>query len=382
MFSMRKGRRLPPDLAKKMAEGGHGDHEGHGEHGGPGGHGGPGKRHGMGMGGPKGFDEEAFRQTESGRGYVENQSLMQKYPDPMQQEVLDYWANLGIKKELFDADRDDGIFRYGVHTPLVMTEGETYPLIYFSHGGMGNPYSAECTGYSRLVAREKVILVYPHNGGFSNEETMTEFPRIMAALKEKGYPIDWSRVYAAGFSAGSDATETIGTLWPEMVAAVAPCPGSNAMYNSLCRVTEEAYEKAIPLQVPMICVGGTQDEGDAYPFPDQECFDNFNIWMEKIAKVSNYRPISLEESKDLIRTTDDPAKKAVGVDFAHTYTVSKEGRDWYVGEFFNAQGIVNVRFVVGEGVPHITTNASVDFVWDFLKHWSRNPETGESIYSE
>jgi poly(3-hydroxybutyrate) depolymerase len=391
---MRKGHRIPPALAKKIAAeketggkppfgpegpGGPGAPGGPGGSFGPGGPGGPPD---MGLGGADGFDEIAFKKSESGKTMLDNQKLMKTYKEPMQDEVLAYWAEHGVKKELFDTERDNGLWRYGVHTPLEMKEGEVYPLIYFSHAGMGNPYQAECTGYSKLVESEKIIVVYPNNGGFSNEEAMTEFPRIMSELREKGYPIDWSRVYAVGFSAGSDATETIGTLWPEMVAAVAPCPGSNAMYNSLCRITEESFEKAIPLKVPMICVGGTQDGGDTYPFPDQECFDNFNIWMERISKVKDYKPMNLEESKALIASTDDPAKKAVGVDFQKTYTIHKEDREWYVGEYFDENGVANVRFVIGEGIPHITTDAMVEFVWDFLKHWSRNPETGESIYKQ
>lgn len=383
MFTMRKGRRIPPGLAKKIAEEGLKGSDGpQGNPFGPGGSDGPVGPPNMGFGGVEGFDEETFKETESGKGVVENQKLMKTYKNPMQEEVLSYWAKRGVRKEMFDTGKDNGLWCYSVHTPVNMKVGEVYPLIYFSHAGMGNPYQAECTGYSKLIEREKIIVVYPNNGGLSNEEAMTEFPRIMGELKSKGYPVDWSRVYAVGFSAGSDATETIGTLWPEMIAAVAPCPGSNAMYNSLCRITEEAYEKAKTLKVPIICVGGTMDGGDAYPFPDEECFENFNIWMERIAKVKDYKPINLEKSQILIASTDDPVKKTVGLDFQKTYTVHEEDRDWYVGEYFDEKGIVNVRFVIGEGIPHITTNAMVEFVWDFLKHWSRDTKTGESIYTE
>lgn len=228
-------------------------------------------------------EHTAFMASESGAASRRMKELRDTYPDEMSADLPAYREKLGVRKELFDADWDSGAFRWSIHLPLELEEGKQYPLIYYSHGGNGTPLQAEFTGYSHLIAERKFIAVYPNNGGGSNECADTEFPRIMAALKEKGYPIDWSRIYAVGFSSGSDATETIGTLWPELVAAVAPCPGSNAMYNSLCRITEEAYEKCIPLKVPMICVGGTRDDGDAYPFPDQECFDNFNIWMEKIS---------------------------------------------------------------------------------------------------
>ncbi len=327
-----------------------------------------------------GFNREIFEQSLSAKLARENRSLCEKYEDEMNPEVLSFWKSYGVKKELFDTDFNDGKQKYSIHTPMDMSSEKKYPLLYFSHGGFGTPFQAETAGFSKLIKKEQFIAVYPYNGGYSNEDAVTEFPRIMEEIKKMQYPVDWSRVYAAGFSSGSDATESIGTLWPEYVAAVAPCPGSNAMFNSLCRVTREAYEKCIPLELPMFCMGGTKDFGDAYPFPDLECIDNFNIWAQEIAKVHNYKKITFEESKKITETASEPAKRAIGLDFDRTWEEHYEERDWYSGEFYNDRGWPVIRFTVGEGVPHIMTGCFASVVWDYLKHWSRDVETKELHY--
>jgi len=230
----------------------------------------------------EGFNPELFSQSLSARSYRANRQLLEDYEDEMDQGVLAYWESYVVRKELFDYDINDGKGKYSVHTPLNMDMHNLYPVLYYSHGGFGTPFQAETIGFSKLIHQEQFIAVYPFNGGFSNEEAPTEFKRIMDELKKKNYPIDWSRVYVSGYSSGSDASESIATLWPEMVAAVAPCPGSNAMYNSLCRVTHKAYEKCLNVQVPILCVGGTIDFRNQYTFTDQQCKEKFKFWVNKL----------------------------------------------------------------------------------------------------
>lgn len=328
-----------------------------------------------------GFDQDAFEHSISGRTAEKNRELIEKYKDEMDPGVLSYWEKHGVMKELFDAKINDGKGKYSVHTPLHMIPGRRYPLLYFSHGGFQTPFQAETAGFSKLIEAEQFIAVYPFNGGYSNEDAVTEFKRITDALRAIDYPIDWTRVYAAGFSSGSDATESIATQWPELIAACAPCPGSNAMYNSLCRITKEAYEKCSQYQVPLICVGGDKDFGDTYPFPDAECYENFNIWMNEICRVDHWQNISFEQGKEIV-LKNEGIEKMIGVPFQKKWVENFEERNWYFGQQMDAQGRPIVQFVCGEGVPHVMTGCFASVVWEALKHWSRNPETGELVYTQ
>jgi len=330
-----------------------------------------------------GWSREAFDMSTSGLAAERRMNKNRIYEeDEFNPVYIRQLTEMGVKKEVFDADHDDGKFRYNVHTPLDMKEDELLPLFYFSHGGMGTPFQAENWGFSELIAKERFIAVYANNGGFSNENTDTEFPRILQVMIDSGYPIDQSRVYAFGFSSGSDATETAATLWPEKIAACVPAPGSNAMYNSLCRLTEEAYEKCLPLQMPCLFLGGTADFGDRWPFPDEECFENFNIWAEKICKVADYTPMTLEESKKIIETSADRSERAAGLRFPTTSTFELEDRQWYVGEYPDAVGRTILKVILAEGLPHVITDAHAPLAWEFVRHWSRDPETGTLTYTE
>ena len=169
-----------------------------------------------------GWSKEAFDLSASGQAAERRRNITRRYEDDeWNPEYISRFTEMGVKKEVFDADHDEGKFRYNVHTPMDIKEGERLPLLYVSHGGMGTPFQAENWGFSELIAKERFIAVYANNGGYSNENTDTEFPRILEAMIEK-YPIDQSRVYAFGFSSGSDATETAATLWPEKIAACVP----------------------------------------------------------------------------------------------------------------------------------------------------------------
>lgn len=330
-----------------------------------------------------GWSKEAFDASTSGQAAERRMNDNRRFEDDeWNPEYIARITAMGVKKEVFDADHDDGKFRYNVHTPLDIKEGERLPLIYVSHGGMGTPFQAENWGFSEMISGERFMVVYANNGGFSNEDTDTEFPRILQALIDKGYPVDQSRVYAFGFSSGSDATETAATQWPEKIAACVPAPGSNAMYNSLCRLTEEAYEKCIPLKMPCLFLGGTADYGDRWPFPDEECFENFNIWAEKICKVPDFTPMTLEKSKVIISSSPDQVEREAGMCFPKTSTFEMEDRIWYVGEYPDEDGHAILKVILAEGLPHVITDATAPLAWEYLKHWSRDPETGELTYTE
>lgn len=333
-----------------------------------------------------GWSREEWLSSESYAGVAANHALKTAYPDQRDPRIAAYWASLGIRRALFDADHDlddrgNARYAFAVLSPLEWQPGKRYPLLYYSHPGGANNYDAEQMGFSRLIPQEQFIAVYPENGGFSNQDVLTEFPRILNHLERENYPIDWGRVYAAGFSAGSDATESLGTQYPDVLAAVAPCPGSNAMYNSLCRLYGDAYQKAARFTMPLCCVGGTADFGDVYPYPDPECYENFNIWAGEICRVPGYRPITFAQAQRLAAQSDDPAIRWTGLPFPRTWTRHMEGRPWYFGEFPGAGGEPLIRFVIGKDLPHEVTNCHVRLVWDWLKCWSRDPATGMLHYT-
>jgi poly(3-hydroxybutyrate) depolymerase len=316
-------------------------------------------------------------ETESGAYIGKMKAIAKQYPDEeMAEGVLAYWRENGVKKELYDADGDG---KYSVFTPLDMEPGKTYALVYCNHAGMTPINQYETCGFPMLAGREKFICVCPWNGGPSNDNVVTEFPRILRQMEEQGYPVDFQRIYVTGFSAGSDATGALATAYPERIAAISPDPGANMFLKGKWCENPSSYEKNLPLAMPLICMGGTMDGGDRYPLDTEQGIRNFNLWMRDIVKADAFEEMTEEKARELSEGCTDRCKKIFGINFQRTYSFRQEGREWYVGEY-DRQGIVCARFICGEGVPHTQTRYHAAILWDFLKHFRRDTATGESIY--
>lgn len=333
------------------------------------------------------FDEQAYADSEIGRRQAEMLAIFKQYPDdPMNPAVVKYWADRGLKKELFDNDRDDGMFSYSVFTPLDMKPGKKYAVIYFSHGGGVFNNQAETYGFNTLAPVERYIIVYPNNGGRSNNNIDTEFPRVMGELKKKGYPVDWERVYCVGFSSGSDASAVAACTCPELCAAVAIMPGGQPFKDLKFYTGADYYASSKGYRIPGIYIGGTTDVA-CYPAPwilDGERkphrAENLNLWMRDMAQLRNYKPITLGDIEAKLKAPADPFEAEFGLTLEKTFTFTVQGVDWLGGDLYGTDGAPVMRYVRAKGLPHVVWESQANIVWDYLKHFRRNPETGESIY--
>ncbi|MDR1824678.1 MAG: hypothetical protein LBR27_05020 [Bifidobacteriaceae bacterium] len=326
-----------------------------------------------------GFDQAAFEASRAGRHFAAMQAIYKAHPDDeMHPDVLAYWAAKGVRKELFEQDTDG---KYAVFTPLDLDSSLRYALVYVSHAGLQPINLCETNGWPELAGQQKFIVVCPWNLGPSNDGVESEFPRILDALLKRGYPVDLSRVYAVGYSAGSDATGVLACAYPDVLAAVSPDPGGNLFAKGIWYQDASSYAKNLPYRVPMICVGGTMDGGDRYPLTAVEHLANFNIWMTHIAKVTGFVPIGLEASQALVEHSGDPAKRAFGFDFHRTFQARFEELTWLFGDFLGEEGVPVARFVTGVGLPHGQTKYHVPLIWDFIRHFSRDTATGASVYA-
>ena len=324
------------------------------------------------------FDPKVFRKSEYGRNALDMQKIAVEHKgDPMNPEVLKYWEEKGAKKELYEAGTDT---EWSVFTPLDMDRTKKYPLIYCSHGGGDDIFIAETYGYNELVKPMQVICVYPQNGDRGNGRIETEFPRILDELEAKGYPIDRSRVYAVGFSAGSVASLRLAMSHPDKVAGICPVPGPNSFRGGILSKNLPTYKEKFGLRVPLICMGGTADGGDAWPLDEEVYFNNFNLWMKNVAGIESFKPMTLKKSQELRANSEDSVKRFFGLDFDKTWIEYFEGTFWYCGEFLDDDGKSIAQFVAVEGMPHMHCKNEAKEIYGYLKQFSRNLETGELVF--
>lgn len=135
---------------------------------------------------------------------------------------------------------------YVVRAPAGVTRSSTpLPVVFVLHGGGGNAGNAEqMTGFTRLVERERIIVVYPEGTGrFRNRlltwnaqhccgPAMTErvddvgFISALIDTLAAHYPVDQRRVYATGMSNGGMMSHRLGRELSTRITAVAPVVGA------------------------------------------------------------------------------------------------------------------------------------------------------------
>ena len=347
--------------------------------------------------GPLPYDAAAFSRTDIGRRRDELLVPFEVYRDaPMHPDLLRYWADRGLKKELFDDEGRCGFdapHEYSVFTPLGLDPSKKYALIYFSHGG-GQPIEwAEHYGFNTLAARERYIVVYAQNGGRSNDESETEFARITGRLRDAGYPVDWERVYAAGFSSGSEASARIAAAFPKQIAAVACMPDGVPFRTLAFDAADETVTAMKQYRMPGIFIGGGVDICD---FPAawalnytgsglgvgtvENAVNSLRAWIGEIAKAQSAKLPTYPEVIDLLAHAEDPVEREFGLHFDRSWSFHVQGADWLGGEFYGADGAPVMRWARAQGVPHMVWESQANLVWDYLKHFRRDLETGESIY--
>lgn len=135
---------------------------------------------------------------------------------------------------------------YVVRAPAGITRTSApLPVVFVLHGGGGNAGNAEqMTGFTRLVERERIIVVYPEGTGrFRNRlltwnaqhccgPAMTErvddvgFISALIDTLAAHYPVDQRRVYATGMSNGGMMSHRLGRELSARITAVAPVVGA------------------------------------------------------------------------------------------------------------------------------------------------------------
>ena len=150
--------------------------------------------------------------------------------------------------------------------------GAKRPLVLALHGGGGNGLISEkMTGFTALVEREGIIVVYPEGTGRNPTRLLTwnakhccarameqnvDDVRFISTLLDTliaRYPVDPARIYITGMSNGAMMTHRLGIALARRVAAIAPVVGT---------LFGDEVRPAFP--VPAIIFNGMADKSVPY----------------------------------------------------------------------------------------------------------------------
>ena len=360
-------------------------------------------------------------------GYVE---VVDKMMEPVTMsfddhapEVIAYWAKQGMVKEFHGQDDVMSWTEYeaktGYHWEDVNhvapqnarklwnsfvpvsafrpeNKGRKYPTVVVLHGGF-NPISIiDGWGWVQEAARREWIVIVPS----------LELDDIVEEILEKAkalYPIDESRIYACGFSYGGFMSNLLGNKRPDIFAAVAPCgaPISNGYCEGTVGPDPQTAFDGVPRAIamntymPVMNIYGNLD-GFRFPFYNiktrddvpasiavtpKTVVDGINSW----ARVNHAKEIALEDVmalKDSTTCTVEEKNIGMPLEPGCGETIQRDGLTHYIGSLKSEDGIVRTRIMCSMNMPHWPTPEMSRQAFEFFSHFSRDPETKESIYHE
>ncbi len=264
----------------------------------------------------------------------------------------------------------------------------TVPVVFLMHGNTNDPRTQyDTSGWANIASEEGIILVCPEWQGHTyqgytydpmttdtNATPNADFIKVVKEVLAKYPQIDASRVYISGLSAGSRNTLNNGLANTSIFAAGAGHSGAwginETNHDQLVKDIEANKDS---YDFPIVFFTGDKDE---YLRSD---FDTLTDTMG-LSTVQAY-----EELNNMpVTTTDDLTEenKALwGIPWDKTWTIDPTAENLCTikgGLLTNANGVeIELNRIYGWGHWNYAPDARL--MWDFMKKYARDPETGKTI---
>ena len=244
------------------------------------------------------------------------------------------------------------------------------PFILFNHGGGDDPLQAvDEVGLLKLIGEERIaVFAAPYQDVYMGGAIVLKdiLPKCVEYMLNKYPALDPARVYTTGYSMGGGTTYWAFNGNPKMFAAAVSMAGNDvADFEGKADLYADA-------DIPFMLLTSTGDiAGMNWNTADNCISDSFKTLFQ------NY--LSYNEMDTFEYDTD-------------TYPLSGFKGDSYVerklnGEYMNYQWLLNNKdgipmmgLNITEYLPHGLYQEYARLFWDFVKHYSRDLETGEVVY--
>ena len=240
------------------------------------------------------------------------------------------------------------------------------PLLLANHGG-GDDHLMflDETGLLLTAGEQGFAIVAPMHSGitFIAGEVL---PRLVQYMLDKYPALDPERVWVTGYSMGGMATYNCIAAHPEVFAAAAPM----AMpLQHLPEGTAALYEK---LDLPAMLITSSYDFA-AWDVEHNHLNDGGNFFLQTYCRFNGIDPV--EEF-------DYEAYPVIGRPF-DSFELKTVNGEWRNGEWLinNKAGVPMMGLNVTEYLQHSLWPGYGDIVYGFVKHYRRDRETGEIVYT-
>jgi poly(3-hydroxybutyrate) depolymerase len=356
-------------------------------------------------------DIEKYINSRQGEHLIKHSRMMILYREGMDQSVLNFWKGYGkgLVKQIHDTDTPHP---WASYVPVSAFRPEnrhrTYPLVFQSHQKvdlMGESY-----GHAFVCAEDEVILVAPFSvvpaaqqpdHPYPNSPAMVLFPPdgstpnldFLWTILQKAVgtlPVDHSRIYATGFSMPGEMIVELTLEHPATFAGMIISPNMWPYRWNL--PSREKIARMAEIKMPIINIAGKSDYGRPFPVysamnedtpnghdhdrTSEEALKRPNIWLA----VNDCPAVTMEQALATKGLPHDNAQYHVGMPLTNPKTVAIDDTRHFIGDTASRDKVVRMRYVVMENVPHWPAGSFARIGWDFIKHFSRNTSTLESVW--
>ncbi|MDB5459541.1 MAG: Poly(3-hydroxybutyrate) depolymerase-like protein [Caulobacteraceae bacterium] len=283
--------------------------------------------------------------------------------------------------ELHTVNVDGAPYKYYVKLPSSYKKGQALPVVISLHGGAQPAwlYMGQIRMHE-VGEKEGFITVYPV-AAQRNIWTAADFngpdAKGIAAVVDDviaAYGADRSRVYLHGFSVGSRMATTTALTRPQLFAAISPNSGFPPFAPEMQAKIAELKGK-MDYRMPTFAVSGS---ADADASADGRLPGKGQL-QGAVEAFKAYNHI----------TTADRVERFEGVYTAPYDVFVPQGRLVHAGvdrrypagrfqiyKYMSAdpKPLELLDFVWVTDMPHSNEPRQAQLVWDYLKHWSRNPD--------
>ncbi len=243
------------------------------------------------------------------------------------------------------------------------------PLVLVNHGGGDDPVQCvEEMGWLAKSGEERFAMVCAASGQvYAIGAAM--LPALVHYMLDTYPALDASRVYVTGYSMGGGAT--LLSVYGEPGLFAASVPGSPLSYPP----TEEQEAALRACNVPMLMLSSSLN-GDIKFDREMSSYDNHHASLQfiftKMRDVFGMNPIEFDFDKYPYfgAKADSYVKTTVNNEYAH--------RLWMLN---NKDGVPMLGLSMVDFMPHGLYQEQANISWDFMKHYSRNPETKTLTYN-
>jgi len=253
----------------------------------------------------------------------------------------------------------------------------TVPLVLANHGSGDDPrVLVDEFGLLELAGQERFAIVAPEHQYISGENRTVELQALPALVKYMlaTYPsLDASRVYVMGYSMGAGATLKAIYGDPSLFAAAAPMspiPGFGDPYVPDADALAKAYDGVtIPV---LFATSGC----DLTPTFDQKVYGITPAYQTILQRFIGLDGLTASQ------TFDFNTYPVFGLKADRTVSVTLNNEHQNTTFYLKDQnGVPMVGLTFTEGLVHALYPEYGKLAWNFVKQYSRNPETGAITYN-